>query len=563
MSQEKRKGFFFRLTSLGCLGLLLNLGLPLHVQANTTVSIFHSSGDSECDPSSPPAGVLPRGPHAICMEMERVDGQEIPVRTFRYSKTGDLKTILEADGTLALQNDYYANRKLKQITRSQDIHNLETHLFYTTSGERIATQSASGEVDVFLEPYLRFTNEAVRYRYEEAETADDGETLEYLVKDHLGSVVSKVTPNHVLSQKDFYPFGKTWVQNSLRSQDPRGFNGTTADDVFLDYNARHYDRNGRFIQTDAVVPDAGKSISANRYAYTNNNPLIYTDPSGNFPLVFIMVAASITSYATILASSGISFRQLGWERAILGMGMSAISGAISAGTMSGTQGLMKTGIAKIGQGSLLSIGQGMATIFTSAAAKGVSDAVSQGFFYGGLGVTAPDAHKTIMTGGLKSLASGLIDYAIPGGGNTPFGPKGGMEHAAVRSLKGAANLAAANLIDRAYSRNAPDRLRDYAAQVIPEFTYGLVLGNSSPFQDRRPGEPFRMNSSFANRSTLANYMRVLTQHLTSGINANTIVNGTLDLISVPDAQSIQQNQIASMTSHNSTLQRIYGPAWTY
>jgi len=49
-----------------------------------------------------------------------------------------------------------------------------------------------------------------------------------------------------------------------------------------DYGARPYaPALGRFLQADTLVPDPGNPQSLNRYAYTLNNPLRYTDPSGH------------------------------------------------------------------------------------------------------------------------------------------------------------------------------------------------------------------------------------------------------------------------------------------
>jgi len=51
----------------------------------------------------------------------------------------------------------------------------------------------------------------------------------------------------------------------------------------LDYGSRHYDPElGRFIQPDSIVPLASQGVQAyDRYAYTNNNPIRYNDPSGH------------------------------------------------------------------------------------------------------------------------------------------------------------------------------------------------------------------------------------------------------------------------------------------
>jgi len=50
------------------------------------------------------------------------------------------------------------------------------------------------------------------------------------------------------------------------------------------YNARWYDSQlGRFAQADTIVPSPGNSQAWDRFAYTLNNPLKYTDPSGHVP----------------------------------------------------------------------------------------------------------------------------------------------------------------------------------------------------------------------------------------------------------------------------------------
>ena len=50
----------------------------------------------------------------------------------------------------------------------------------------------------------------------------------------------------------------------------------------MDYKARFYSVYlNRFIQPDTIVPNMFYSQSLNRYAYANNNPVKYSDPSGH------------------------------------------------------------------------------------------------------------------------------------------------------------------------------------------------------------------------------------------------------------------------------------------
>ena len=51
------------------------------------------------------------------------------------------------------------------------------------------------------------------------------------------------------------------------------------------YGARWYDPLlGRFTQADTIIPDPAAPQAFNRYAYTLNNPLRYTDSSGHCSL---------------------------------------------------------------------------------------------------------------------------------------------------------------------------------------------------------------------------------------------------------------------------------------
>ena len=48
------------------------------------------------------------------------------------------------------------------------------------------------------------------------------------------------------------------------------------------YVARWYDPYlNRFLSPDSIIPDPGSSTAFDRYAYVQNNPLVYTDPSGH------------------------------------------------------------------------------------------------------------------------------------------------------------------------------------------------------------------------------------------------------------------------------------------
>lgn len=81
------------------------------------------------------------------------------------------------------------------------------------------------------------------------------------------------------------PFGD--VRTDLDTVDETDFGYTGQRDVseieLIDYNARFYGPAlGRMTQPDSIIPNPGNPQSLNRYSYTLNNPIRYTDPTGHY-----------------------------------------------------------------------------------------------------------------------------------------------------------------------------------------------------------------------------------------------------------------------------------------
>ena len=82
----------------------------------------------------------------------------------------------------------------------------------------------------------------------------------------------------------YLPYGAIRLETGVWSTDRR-FTGQRWEGALglYDYRARFYDPAlGRFLQPDSLVPEPGNPQALNRYAYVNNNPLKYTDPSGHW-----------------------------------------------------------------------------------------------------------------------------------------------------------------------------------------------------------------------------------------------------------------------------------------
>jgi RHS repeat-associated protein len=111
----------------------------------------------------------------------------------------------------------------------------------------------------------------------------NGSGWEYFTPDRLGSVRQLVDPTgQLLLAQSFDPFGNV-LEQAGAGQSIFGYTGEQVDPSGLVYlRARYYDPAvGRFLSADSIVPDPLRSVGWNRYAYTGNNPLVYTDPSGH------------------------------------------------------------------------------------------------------------------------------------------------------------------------------------------------------------------------------------------------------------------------------------------
>ena len=101
--------------------------------------------------------------------------------------------------------------------------------------------------------------------------------------DHLGSTAITANANGAkVAEMRYLPWGE---QRYASGTTPTTFRYTgqrqQAEIGLYYYGARWYDPAlGRFAQADTIVPGGVQGLD--RYAYVNNNPIRYTDPSGHF-----------------------------------------------------------------------------------------------------------------------------------------------------------------------------------------------------------------------------------------------------------------------------------------
>ena len=124
-------------------------------------------------------------------------------------------------------------------------------------------------------------------------------TMFYILKDHLGSIQYIRSEDGLTTEESSFdawgrrrnPADYTDFNVAPSNYLNRGFTGHEHLNAFglIDMNGRVYDPTlGRFLSPDPYVQMPGFTQSFNRYSYCLNNPLIFTDPSGNFAWAYYL-----------------------------------------------------------------------------------------------------------------------------------------------------------------------------------------------------------------------------------------------------------------------------------
>ena len=180
------------------------------------------------------------------------------------------------------------------------------------------------------------------------------DSLYLIMKDHLGSIIGAINQETgTVYLQNFDAWGRkrnpeNWTYDDIPEYFPlsRGYTGHEHLDKFglINMNGRMYDAAlCRFLSPDPYVQMPDYSQNFNRYSYALNNPLVYTDPSGEIVwFVPVIVGAAIGAYTGASIQSGTAafwdWKPDAWKGAIAGAIVGAtlgygVSGAIGASGM--------------------------------------------------------------------------------------------------------------------------------------------------------------------------------------------------------------------------------------
>lgn len=202
-------------------------------------------------------------------------------------------------------------------------------------------------------------------------------------KDHLGSILTLTHSNGaVAAEQNFDAWGRNrnplnWGYASVPAVPAwlyRGYTGHEhlAQFALINMNGRMYDpAQGRMLGPDNYVPTPFGTQGYNRFAYAMNNPLIYTDPDGNFPWLFIAVAAAVFATGNTVAHAINGDIHSFWD------GLKYFAQGAVAGAAIGTGVAFGLGVPILGP-----ILKGAAIVYAGTTALSVVSGLGQGIFSG-------------------------------------------------------------------------------------------------------------------------------------------------------------------------------------
>lgn len=335
-------------------------------------------------------------PHAVT-EVENTDGQ-IPTSDL-LTTFGDLNKIETVEDTeRGLRQEFsYGPDEQRWLSVMISGGKETRHTVYADAYEKVTEGGRTREY-YYLDGNTIAIRENGAVKYYAAFTDQQGNILS--VVDENGGRVFDAT---------YDAWGRQTVTlNTIGLH--RGYTGHEMMGEFglINMNGRVYDPTlGRFLSPDNYVQAPDNSQSFNRYSYCLNNPLKYTDPSGEFWNLIIGAAIggifNWASHGFQLNAKGLGYFATG-----------AVGGAVGAGLASGVNVAMAGGNFWTGAAGLA---KGIAsTGFLAGAASGASAGFAGGFLSGaGNSWVGGSSFGKGLLAGLGSGSIGALEGGFAGG----------------------------------------------------------------------------------------------------------------------------------------------------
>ncbi|MGW4033873.1 RHS repeat-associated core domain-containing protein [Streptomyces sp. NPDC004838] len=234
------------------------------------------------------------GPHALTKVTEQTP-TGTQVSTYAYDQSGNTTQRTTGGDTQTLT--WNPEGKVTKIAEPDDPTTpnqneaTETTFLYDANGNRLKRKDPSGTTIYLPDTELHLpaggtTRTATRYYTHAGKTVavrTSDNKISYIASDHhgTGDLAIDATTGAVTTRR-MDPYGNARAGNTGTWQGQKGFVGGTIDEStgLTNVGARQYDAKlGKFISVDPII-DTADPQQMNGYAYANNNPTTYADPTG-------------------------------------------------------------------------------------------------------------------------------------------------------------------------------------------------------------------------------------------------------------------------------------------
>jgi RHS repeat-associated protein len=220
--------------------------------------------------------------------------------------------------------------------------------------------------------------------YIQTQIGDDKveESTFYVYKDYLGSFLTFTDEKgDVKYEQNFDAWGRkrnidNWTYVDVEAAPEWAYRGYTGhehlyllfdgNDALINMNGRLYDPiNGRMLSVDNYAHDDAGTQGYNRYSYAHNNPLKYTDPDGENPLIGAAIGGGIYTIMHLIRNKG-SFNNWDWG---------GFAGAVIGGAVGGAiaPALSAAHIGGFAAGAITGAGSGFASGVSSGVFNGIKN----------------------------------------------------------------------------------------------------------------------------------------------------------------------------------------------
>ncbi len=258
-------------------------------EANTTADLFRFPKECGVDPNK-----------TMCATDKKIFNPSINTSNDNRLNTNDGYSFDNSGNTLRTpQNRKFTydgeNKQIKVETFNANgiVDGLLGEYWYDGEGKRVKKNSFENNQWITTIFIYDASGKLVE-EYSSFAATQENAKASYLTNDHLGSPRITTDQNgQTISRRDFQPFGEE-IATSQRTQQGLGYINDTVKQKFTSYErdseseldfaqARYYSSKlGRFYSVDPENYGASEDDpqSWNAYAYSRNNPALYTDPTG-------------------------------------------------------------------------------------------------------------------------------------------------------------------------------------------------------------------------------------------------------------------------------------------